>query len=73
MLTRNALLYLSNKEGLKDFATRFKPFKKITTRFIAGENIDEAVAAIRDLNARGRKLLTEIVIHGAWGQPAKLS
>ena len=29
--------------------------------------------AQRDLNARGRKLLTEIVIHGAWGQPAKLS
>src|SRR5260370_4813456 len=53
MLTRSALLYLSNQEGLKDFATRFSLFKKLTTRFIAGENIDEAVAAIRELNARG--------------------
>lgn len=53
MLTRSALLYLSNQEGLKDFATRFSLFKKLTTRFIAGENIDEAAAAIRELNARG--------------------
>jgi proline dehydrogenase len=53
MLTRSALLYLSNQEGLKDFATRFKPFKKLTTRFIAGENIEEAVNAIRELNANG--------------------
>jgi proline dehydrogenase len=53
MLTRSALIYLSRQEGLKDFATRFSPFKKLTTRFIAGENIDEAVAAIKDVNARG--------------------
>jgi proline dehydrogenase len=38
---------------LKDFATRFRPFKKMTTRFVAGEDIDEAVAAIREINARG--------------------
>jgi proline dehydrogenase len=53
MLTRSALIYLSRQEGLKDFATRFAPFKKLTTRFIAGETTDEAVAAIRDINARG--------------------
>ena len=53
MLTRSALIYLSRQEGLKDFATRFSVFKKLTTRFIAGENIDEAVAAIKDINARG--------------------
>ena len=53
MLTRSALIYLSRQEGLKDFATRFSLFKKLTTRFIAGENIDEAVAAIKDVNARG--------------------
>jgi len=53
MLTRSALIYLSRQERLKDFATRFKLFKKLTTRFIAGENINEAIAAIRDLNARG--------------------
>ena len=53
MLTRSALLYLSNQEGLKEFATRFRLFKKLTTRFIAGENIEEAVNAIREVNARG--------------------
>jgi proline dehydrogenase len=53
MVTRNTLLYLSRHEGLKDFATRFSPFKKMTTRFVAGEDIEETVAAIRDLNAQG--------------------
>jgi len=53
MLTRSALIYLSRQEGLKDFATRFSLFRKLTTRFIAGENIDEAVAAIKAINARG--------------------
>jgi proline dehydrogenase len=53
MVTRSALIYLSRQEGLKDFAARFRPFKKLTTRFVAGETIDEAIAAIRELNAEG--------------------
>ncbi|HVF50597.1 MAG TPA: proline dehydrogenase family protein [Pyrinomonadaceae bacterium] len=51
MVTRNTLLYLSRHEGLKDFATRFSLFKKMTSRFVAGENIEETIAAIRELNA----------------------
>jgi len=53
MLTRSALIYLSRQEGLKDFAARFSLFRKLTTRFIAGDDIGEAVAAIREINARG--------------------
>ncbi len=53
MLTRSALIYLSRHEGLKEFAAHFRLFKKLTTRFVAGETIDEAVAAIRELNAEG--------------------
>ena len=53
MLTRSALIYLSRQEGLKDFAARFQLFKKLTTRFVAGETIDEAVGFIRELNADG--------------------
>jgi proline dehydrogenase len=53
MVTRNALLYLSRREGLKDFATRFRFFKKMTTRFVAGEDIEEAIAAIREINDKG--------------------
>jgi len=53
MITRSALIYLSRQEGLKDFATRFRLFKKLTTRFVAGETIDEAISFIREINAEG--------------------
>src|SRR5712691_6517567 len=53
MVTRSALIYLSQQEGLKEFASRFRPFKKLTTRFVAGETIDEAVEAIKLINADG--------------------
>jgi proline dehydrogenase len=51
MITRNMLIWLSRKEGLKDFATRFRFFKKLTTRFIAGDTIDETIPHIRQFNA----------------------
>lgn len=51
MVTRSALIWLSGQEGLKDFATRFKFFKKLTTRFVAGESIDEVIPYIREINA----------------------
>src|SRR5678815_5406538 len=50
MITRNALLWLSQREGLKDFATSFRFFKKLTTRFVAGDSIDEVIPFIRQLN-----------------------
>lgn len=53
MITRSALLYLSRHEGLKDFATRFRTFNKLTTRFVAGETVDEVVQYIKDINAEG--------------------
>jgi proline dehydrogenase len=52
-VARSALLYLARQEGLKDFATRFSPFRKVTTRFVAGEDIATTVKAIRELNAIG--------------------
>src|SRR6476646_7122809 len=51
MITRNALLWLSQREGLKDFAASFGLFKKLTTRFVAGDTIDEVVPLIRQLNS----------------------
>ena len=51
MITRSALIWLSRQEGLKDFATRFALFKKLTTRFVAGETIDEVIPFIRELNS----------------------
>ena len=53
MISRSALIWLSRQEGLKDFATSFGVFKKLTKRFVAGETIDEAVNFIREINAEG--------------------
>jgi proline dehydrogenase len=50
MLTKSLLLYLSNSPGFKNFLTRFKSFNNVTRRFVAGETLDDAVAAIRQLN-----------------------
>ena len=51
MITRSSLIWLSRQEGLKDFATRFSLFKKLTTRFVAGDSVDEVVPFIRQLNS----------------------
>ena len=51
MITRNALLWLARKEGLKDLATRIGYFKRLTTRFVAGDTIDETISYIRQINA----------------------
>ena len=51
MITRSALIWLSRQEGLKDFATSFGLFKKLTTRFVAGDNIDEIIPLIRQINS----------------------
>jgi proline dehydrogenase len=53
MVTRTALLYLSRQHNLKDYFSFLPGFKQVTRRFIAGENIDDAIAAIRELNAQG--------------------
>ena len=52
-MTRAALLYLSRQHGLKNIFGTFPGFKQVTRRFIAGENIDDALDAIRVLNAQG--------------------
>ena len=51
MITRSALIWLSRHEGLKDFATRFKFFKKLTTRFVAGDTIEEVIPYIQEINS----------------------
>lgn len=52
-MTRSALLYLSKSEGMKSFLTRFKSFNRVTSRFVAGESVADAVEAIRELNRNG--------------------
>lgn len=50
---KSALLYMSASESLKNFLTKFKSFNNVTQRFVAGEEIRDAVAAIRQLNSKG--------------------
>lgn len=53
MISRTALLYLSQQHGLKDFFIKFPGFSQVTRRFIAGENIEDAIVAIKELNKLG--------------------
>jgi proline dehydrogenase len=49
---KSIFLYLSTSEGFKDFLTRFKSFNNVTHRFVAGEELLDAVEAIRTLNSK---------------------
>jgi proline dehydrogenase len=53
MVSRAFLLYLSRQHGLKGVFSKFPGFKQVTHRFIAGENIDDAIKAIQELNKLG--------------------
>ncbi|HET9530726.1 MAG TPA: proline dehydrogenase family protein, partial [Blastocatellia bacterium] len=59
-MTKSLLLYLSANEGFKNFLTRFESFNNVTHRFVAGEHLEDAVEAIRQLN---RKSITASFDH----------
>ena len=44
------LLYLSRSEGFKRFLTRFHSFNNVTRRFVAGEELPDAIRAVNELN-----------------------
>jgi proline dehydrogenase len=52
-MLRSALLYLSNQPQIFSFVRHNRLAKQLAMRFVAGETADEALAAVRDLNARG--------------------
>ncbi len=52
IVTKAVLLYLSTSEGFKNFLTRFKSFNNVTSRFVAGEELPQAVEAIHHLNQK---------------------
>ena len=49
----NTLLWLSEREGVFEFIKRNGFSKKLAARFVAGETLDGAIAAVRSLNANG--------------------
>ncbi|AKQ70207.1 Proline dehydrogenase [Myxococcus hansupus] len=52
-LSRAALHFLARKPALKDVATRLGPFRRLASRFIAGESMEEALDAVKALGAKG--------------------
>ncbi len=47
---RALLLFLAQSIGFRNFAIKCKPFRSAALRFIAGETLDEAIGAVRDVN-----------------------
>jgi proline dehydrogenase len=52
-MLRQTFLTLSQSEKLRQVATRFPPARKISRRFVAGEQLQAAISVIRDLNCAG--------------------
>jgi proline dehydrogenase len=52
-MLRNTLLYLSNQPRVFRFVRGNRLAKQFARRFVAGETIGEALAAVRELNAKG--------------------
>ncbi|HEY7236584.1 MAG TPA: proline dehydrogenase family protein [Gemmatimonadaceae bacterium] len=50
---RSALLYLSNRPRVFQFVRNNRLAKRFASRFVAGETLDTALAAVRALNGRG--------------------
>ncbi len=52
-MLRNALLFLSNRQGIFNFVRDNGVAKSFAARFVAGESVTTAIAAVRALNAKG--------------------
>jgi proline dehydrogenase len=52
-MLRATLLFLSERQGINSFVRRNPLARRGASRFVAGETLDEAVAAVRALNSRG--------------------
>ncbi len=52
-MLRALLLYLSKAPWARRIVTRWRVARKVAARFVAGDRLDEALEAVRALNARG--------------------
>ncbi|MGH7616746.1 MAG: proline dehydrogenase family protein [Gemmatimonadaceae bacterium] len=52
-MLRSTLLYLSSQPRIFRFVRNNRLAKKFASRFVAGERLDDALAAVRELNAKG--------------------
>jgi proline dehydrogenase len=60
-MLRNLFIKLSASHTARGLVTHFGPARRVARRFVAGETLDEAVAVVKKLNARGLKaILNEV-------------
>ena len=52
-MIRNLLLYLSSQQRVFKFVRKNRLAKHFASRFVAGETVTEALAAVQELNAKG--------------------
>jgi len=52
-MLRKTFLYLSEQKTLREFAVKNPLARRFASRFVAGETLDTAAAAVRELNGRG--------------------
>lgn len=52
-MLKDTLLYLAQNQQLRDFVTHNQLTRSVSRRFVAGEQLDEAIQAARVLNQRG--------------------
>ena len=58
---RALLLFLSRQESFKNFMLRFKIFRRTAWRFVAGEKVQDAIRAARELRLRGIKTTMDLL------------
>lgn len=52
-MLRKFLIYLSQSDRIKRWVTGWRLTRRVSSRFVAGDTLDEAIKAIRELNERG--------------------
>jgi len=60
-MMRALLLKLSNSKGMARWVTSHKTARRMSHRFVAGESLDQAVAAARVCNADGMKVSLDLL------------
>jgi proline dehydrogenase len=58
---RTSLLWLSRRRSLGRLATRLPVTRSMVARFVAGETLDEAIAALRKLQASGFRTTVDVL------------
>ena len=71
-MLRAAFLWLSEQPRIFHFVRKNRVARKLASRFVAGETVDEAITTLRDLNALSASLdlLGESVLHAEEAQRA---